>query len=76
MNSNYVWLADCYFAHNAVGLPVLLGFCDAGSRRPFHPFHHYPGSLARTKFVPQLWRTLLFPGCDHWIQQERAQEVN
>jgi pimeloyl-ACP methyl ester carboxylesterase len=27
-------------------------------------------------FVPQLRRKLLFPGCGHWTQQERAQEVN
>ena len=29
-----------------------------------------------SKFVPQLRRTLLLPGCGHWTQQERAQEVN
>jgi pimeloyl-ACP methyl ester carboxylesterase len=29
-----------------------------------------------SKFVPQLRRKLLFPGCGHWTQQERAQEVN
>jgi len=29
-----------------------------------------------SKFVPQLRRTLLFPGCGHWTQQERAEEVN
>ena len=29
-----------------------------------------------SKFVPQLRGTLLFPGCGHWTQQERAQEVN
>jgi len=28
------------------------------------------------KFVPQLRGTLLLPGCGHWTQQERAQEVN
>jgi pimeloyl-ACP methyl ester carboxylesterase len=32
--------------------------------------------LHLSKFVPQLRRTLLFPGCGHWTQQERAQEVN
>ena len=32
-----------------LGFPVLLGFCDARSDRPFHPFHRYPGSLARTR---------------------------
>jgi pimeloyl-ACP methyl ester carboxylesterase len=29
-----------------------------------------------SKFVPQLRGTLLLPGCGHWTQQERAQEVN
>ncbi len=29
-----------------------------------------------SNFVPQLRRTLLLPGCGHWTQQERAQEVN
>jgi pimeloyl-ACP methyl ester carboxylesterase len=29
-----------------------------------------------SKFVPQLRRTPLFPGCGHWTQQERAPEVN
>src|SRR5580693_9913457 len=43
-----LWLANCYFAHNSLEFPVLLGFCDARSGRPFHPFHRYPGSLAQT----------------------------
>jgi pimeloyl-ACP methyl ester carboxylesterase len=29
-----------------------------------------------SKFVPRLWRTLMLPGCGHWTQQERPQEVN
>jgi pimeloyl-ACP methyl ester carboxylesterase len=29
-----------------------------------------------TKFVPQLRKTLILPGCGHWTQQERAHEVN
>ena len=29
-----------------------------------------------SQFVPQLRRTLLLPGCGHWTQQERPQEVN
>jgi pimeloyl-ACP methyl ester carboxylesterase len=28
------------------------------------------------KFVPQLRRTIMLPGCGHWTQQERAGEVN
>ena len=26
--------------------------------------------------VPQLRETILLPGCGHWTQQERAEEVN
>jgi pimeloyl-ACP methyl ester carboxylesterase len=29
-----------------------------------------------SKFVPQLRRTLMLPGCGHWTQQERPAEVN
>jgi len=28
------------------------------------------------KFVPQLRRTLMLPGCGHWTQQERPKETN
>jgi len=31
---------------------------------------------ALPKFVPQLRRTLILPGCGHWTQQERQREVN
>jgi pimeloyl-ACP methyl ester carboxylesterase len=27
-------------------------------------------------FVPNLSRTLMLPGCGHWTQQERADDVN
>ena len=47
-----LWLANCYFAHNSLEFRVLLGFCDARSGRPFHPFHRYPGSLAQTWRCP------------------------
>jgi pimeloyl-ACP methyl ester carboxylesterase len=29
-----------------------------------------------SKFVPQLRKTLMLPGCGHWTQQERPHEVN
>jgi pimeloyl-ACP methyl ester carboxylesterase len=29
-----------------------------------------------SKFVPRLRRTLMLPGCGHWTQQERPQDVN
>ena len=28
------------------------------------------------KFVPNLRKTIMLPGCGHWTQQERADEVN
>src|SRR5262249_7821696 len=28
------------------------------------------------KFVPQLEKTIMLPGCGHWTQQERPEEVN
>ena len=28
------------------------------------------------KFVPALRRTIMLPGCGHWTQQERPQEVS
>jgi pimeloyl-ACP methyl ester carboxylesterase len=31
---------------------------------------------ALPKFIPQLRRTLILPGCGHWTQQERPREVN
>jgi pimeloyl-ACP methyl ester carboxylesterase len=29
-----------------------------------------------SKSVPELRRTIMLPGCGHWTQQERPQEVN
>jgi pimeloyl-ACP methyl ester carboxylesterase len=29
-----------------------------------------------SRFVPNLSRTVMLPGCGHWTQQERAAEVN
>ena len=31
---------------------------------------------ALPRFVPQLRRTIMLPGCGHWTQQERPDEVN
>ena len=40
----------------------------------------FPGVRQRildmTKFVPQLRRMIMLPGCGHWTQQERAPDVN
>ena len=41
---------------------------------------HFPGApelIANlSKFVPNLRKTIMLPGCGHWTQQERASEVN
>jgi pimeloyl-ACP methyl ester carboxylesterase len=29
-----------------------------------------------SRFVPNLRRTIMLPGCGHWTQQERPAEVN
>jgi len=29
-----------------------------------------------TRFVPKLRQTIMLPGCGHWTQQERPDEVN
>jgi pimeloyl-ACP methyl ester carboxylesterase len=31
---------------------------------------------ALPRFVPNLRKTLILPGCGHWTQQERPAEVN
>ena len=40
----------------------------------------FPGIRERipntAKFVPELRRTIILQGCGHWIQEERAAEVN
>ena len=39
-------LANCYFAHNSSGFPVLLRFCDAQSSRSVHPLDRHLGPVA------------------------------
>ena len=51
-----LWLANCQFAHDSSGFPVLLRFCDAQSCCSFHPFHRHAGPVARS------WRRP-FPSC-------------
>jgi pimeloyl-ACP methyl ester carboxylesterase len=29
-----------------------------------------------SNFVPKLRKTIVLPGCGHWTQQERSEEVN
>src|SRR5215471_10485135 len=42
-----LWLANCYFAHDSSGVPVLLPFCNAQSGRSFHSLH-----LSLPKMLP------------------------
>lgn len=39
-----LWLANCYFAHNSLEFPVLLGFCE---RDLVVLFIHFIATLAR-----------------------------
>ncbi len=49
----------------------------AGDRDLVVRFRGAPERIANlTKFVPNLRKTIMLPGCGHWTQQERASEVN
>src|SRR6516164_4956866 len=50
-----VWLANCYFAHDSSGFPILLLFFDAQSGRSCYPLDRHAGPVARTWWRP-------FPG--------------
>ena len=68
------WELLAPFAGAKVTVPALYitGECDV--------VLNFPGVRDRislmAKFVPNLRRTILLPGCGHWTQQERPQEVN
>src|SRR5260370_37548605 len=49
---NELWLANCYFAHDSSGFPVLLLFFDVQFGRSFYPLDRHPGSFARTRRRP------------------------
>jgi pimeloyl-ACP methyl ester carboxylesterase len=49
----------------------------AGDRDPAMAFQGMDRVVTNlAKNVPQLRGKVIFPGCGHWIQQERASEVN
>ena len=49
----------------------------AGDRDPVVKFPGMDQLLPNlTKFVPELRKTIMLPGCGHWTQQERPAEVN
>jgi pimeloyl-ACP methyl ester carboxylesterase len=60
------------------GLPVTVpALYVAGDRDLVVRFRGAPELIANlTKFVPNLRKTIMLPGCGHWTQQERPAEVN
>ena len=68
------WELLAPFAGTLVTVPALY---IAGDRDLVLAFRGMDQIIANlSKFVPQLRRTLLLPGCGHWTQQEKAHEVN
>ena len=49
----------------------------AGDRDLVMRFRGMDQLIANLKlFIPQLESTIMLPGCGHWTQQERPEEVN
>ena len=68
------WELLAPFAGVPVTVPALY---IAGDRDPVVKFPGMDQLLPNlTKFVPKLRRTIMLPGCGHWTQQERPEEVN
>ncbi len=68
------WELLAPFAGKQVTVPALY---IAGDRDLVVAFRGMSLILASlSHFVPQLRRTIMLPGCGHWTQQERHQEVN
>jgi len=68
------WELLAPFAGAKVTAPALY---IAGDRDVVVRFPGAPELIANlTKFVPNLRKTIMLPGCGHWTQQERPDEVN
>jgi pimeloyl-ACP methyl ester carboxylesterase len=68
------WELLAAFAGARVTVPALY---IAGDRDPVVTFPGMDELISNlSKFVPELRRTIILPGCGHWTQQERATEVN
>jgi pimeloyl-ACP methyl ester carboxylesterase len=68
------WELLAPYAGSVVTVPALY---VAGDRDLVLAFRGMDQLIANlTKFVPQLRKTLILPGCGHWTQQERRDEVN
>ena len=68
------WELLAPYAGSVVTVPALY---VAGDRDLVLAFRGMDQLIANlTKFVPQLRKTLILPGCGHWTQQERAHDIN
>jgi pimeloyl-ACP methyl ester carboxylesterase len=68
------WELLAPFAGARVAVPALYVAGDRDLVVAFRGMDQLIANLA--KFVPELRRTIMLPGCGHWTQQERAAEVN
>jgi pimeloyl-ACP methyl ester carboxylesterase len=68
------WELLAPFAGAVVTVPALYVAGDRDLVVRFPGMDQLIANLSR--FVPQLRRTVMLPGCGHWTQQERAPEVN
>jgi len=57
-----------------ITVPALLIAGDRDLVLAFRGMDEVISNLPRN--VPKLQKTLILPGCGHWTQQERPQEVN
>src|SRR6266545_3486324 len=68
------WELLAPFAGARVTVPALYVAGDRDLVVAFRGMDQLIPNLA--KYVPDLRRTMMLPGCGHWTQQERADEVN
>ena len=73
-NIDASWELLAPFAGAQVTVPALYVAGDRDLVVSFKGMDQLIPNLA--KFVPNLRKTIMLPGCGHWTQQERADEVN
>ena len=73
-NIDRSWEVLAPFAGACVTVPALYVAGDRDLVVHFRGMDQFLPNL--TRFVPALRKTVMLPGCGHWTQQERAEEVN
>jgi pimeloyl-ACP methyl ester carboxylesterase len=73
-NINRNWELMAPFAGLKITVPALLIAGDRDLVLAFRGMDQVIANLAKS--VPKLQQILILPGCGHWTQQERPQEVN